>query len=359
MVNTIEEVIYTELSILEQRELLQSTNPDKLAGVFDLVWEDQEKWYELSNNRNTLCCYPNQLEDGQIQLPEDFNNWEIVILDMWALRKWEVKVIAWSSDKLPEEMKNPILLSPWVIEYWQSEGGKKYTQTVLRDGWKLNSSKWITNLADANQRTTTAGRNFSGSLYGDLEVENAEESPFLMKSEKWEYVLVMPDLKNKEHLVASIENFLKSKYLSPESENYEEVKTKFEVKFKWASYDDLWKILQQIIEKDNFEEYKWGEWEIDGIDKEHVKMWSEEGDFYVFHDKENNTIEYRAIRRITWFPKWLEPIWRIPLRLFLESQNQDPSFKNIRNIAKYGGWATKLVPAIDDFAGKVWNALTK
>gem|GEM_PF-4388196 len=37
MVNTIEEVIYTELSILEQRELLQSTNPDKLAGVFDLV----------------------------------------------------------------------------------------------------------------------------------------------------------------------------------------------------------------------------------------------------------------------------------------------------------------------------------
>lgn len=382
MVNIPDEILFSELSIIEQREALQKENPDKLAWVFDLIWSE---WYELVNLENVLCCYPNQLEDWQIVLPEDFSEWNIVILNMWALRKWQVEIIAWDESNIPEWINSPVLLSPWVIEYYESEKWEKYVQTVLRDGGQMNASKWISSLADANERTTTAGRNFSGDLFEDLEVENAEESPFLMQNDSWEYYLVTHDLKYKYHLIASIENFLEKKYLKKPKrvrepykqnyhntkfynkkleeyneylsnlENYEEVKTRFEAKFTGVDYDDLWNILIGIIKNDNIEEYTWEAWNIDEIQMEQVKLGAKKGEFLVFHDEPNNTVEYRSIRKILWFPDGLKPLGRIPLRLFLESQNQDPSFKNIKNISKYGAWKTKLVPTMNDFADRVWE----
>lgn len=357
MVNIPSSINFSEISLLEQREFLQGNNPDKLAGVFNLTSSEWDMWYELSNLENVLCCYPNQLQDGQILLPDDFWEGKIVILNMWALRKGEIQVIAWNESRLPIDIESPILLSPWVIEYWKWKEWKKYTQTVLRDGWKVNSWDGITSLADANERTTTAGRNFSWKLNEDLDIENAEESPFLMQNDKWEYFLVMPDLKNKHHLVASIKNYLENKYVSPDNENYDEVKSKFELKFRWLKYEELWQVLESVIKNDHFEEYKWTEWHIEWVEKDHIKLWEEEWDFYVFHDKENNTIEYREIREITWFPQWLKAVWRLPLRLFLESQNQDPSFKKIQNIWNYGSSETGLVPTIDDFSRKVRSTM--
>jgi len=361
MVNTPSWILFSELSIREQREALQEENPDKLAWVFDLVWDE---WYNLVNLENVLCCYPNQLEDWQIVLPEDFSEWNMVILNMWALRKWQVEIIAWEDSNLPEKIQKPVLLSPWVIEYYEGDNWKKYTQTVLRDGGKMNTSEWITTLADANERTTTAGRNFSGDLFEDLEIENAEESPFLMQNESWEYHLVMHDLKYKSHLIASIQNFLENKYLSPEDENYQKVKVSFELKFKGITYEELGAILTTVIENDNFETYSWEDGDIDGIELEKIDLDEELWEFYVFHDKANNTIEYRSIRKITSFPKGLTAIWRVPLRLFLESQNQDPSFKRIDRVWTYGvnleEWnlrPTKLVPTMDHFSRKVWETV--
>lgn len=332
---------------------MQLANPDKLAGVFDRVWDG----YTLKNLGNVLCCYPNQLEDGEIELPDDFSDGEIVILDMWALRKWDIKIIAWKDSNMPEWIQHPVLLSPGVVEYYESERWEKYVQTVLRDGGKMNSSKGITNLADANERTTTAGRNFTGDLFEDLEVENAEESPFLMQDEAGKYCLVMHDLHYKKALIDSIKNFLEKKYATEEDDNYEEIKASFERKFKGVTYEELWAILTTIIENDSFLEYDWTDGAIEGIDMETVELDGEKGDFYVYHDEVNNTIEYRAIRRITGFPEGLKAIGRVPLRLFLESQNQDPSFKNIKNISKYGAGEIGLVPTMADFAQRVSDTM--
>lgn len=364
MVNELNWTSFWELGISEQRDLLQDENPDKLAGVFSFFWSSDDRGYRLLNNQQVLCCYPNQLEDWQIKLPDDFWEGKMVILNMWALRKGEIEVIAWNDTNLPSDMENPVLLSPWVIEYWEWETWSKYTQTVLRDGWKVNQWEGIVNLADANERTTTAWRNFSWNLHEDLEVENAEESPFLMQNEQWEYVLLMPDLNHKNYLIASIENYLENKYVSEGTEGYDEIKAKFEIKFKWVKYEDLGDILRGVIENDSFESYEWEDGEIDGIEQEHIQLWWESWNFYIYHDEDNNTIEYRAIRRVTWFPKWLNPVWRIPMRLFLESQNQDPSFKRLDRMWTYwidtqsGFWKkTKLVPTINDFWKRVQDAM--
>ena len=344
----------SEVSVLEQRESLQERNPDKLAWVFsNLSLESEEGGFKLVNLENVLACYPNQLEDWQIDLWDDFSESDIVILNMWALRKWEIEVIAWDESKLPKDMENPVLLSPWVVEYWEWKSGKKYVQTVLRDGWKMNTSEGITSLADANQRTTTAGRNFSGKLHEDLDIENAEESPFLMKDEQWEYVLIMPDIENKHHLIASIKWFLENKYLSADAENFKQVKKAFEKKFKGVKYEDLGSVLEEIIEKDNIQAYEYQDWDIKGIDKQNIQLGDEKGEFYIYHDEANNTIEYRAVREITAFPEWLKPVWRVPLRLFLESQNQDPSLKRVDKIWKYGNRSIWLVPTMEDVAKRV------
>ncbi len=342
---------FWELTVKEQRESLQQANPDALAWVFDLL--NNHYWdYELATIVNVLTCYPNQLQDRQIKLPEDFPEGKIVIISMWSLRKWKIEVIAWDEVNLPQITK-PVLLSPGVIEYYEWDNWKKYTQTVLRDGWQSNTSSWVKWLADANERTTTAGRNFSGKLWEDLEMENAEESPFLMKDVEWNYVLVTHDINYKSALIASIKNYLQKKYLTSDNPNFETVKQAFEIRFKWVRYEELWDILKWIIENDSFEEYQWEEGKIDWIEKGNVSLWDEQWEFYVFSDYGNNTIEYRAIRKITWFSEWLTPIGRIPLRLFLESQNQDPSFKKLENIGKYGAWEAKLVPTIQDVKEKV------
>lgn len=363
--NTLNQISFWDLNIQEQREVLQGNNPDMLVGVFNsnLHQNTSVLGYTLETIPNMLACYPNQLEEWQIELPQDFWKWQIVIINLWSLRKGQIEVIAWNSNNLPST-KNPILLSPWVIEYYQDdENWKQYTQTVMRDWGQMNTSTWIIGLADANERTTTAWRNFSWYLLEDLEIENAEESPFLMQDASWKYVLVTHDHEYIDHLISSIQNFLKNKYLSPSDNNYKAVKTEFERKFKWVKYDDLWDILKWIIETNSFQEYSWEKWSISWLHESKVQLteidWDTDiGDFYVFHDTENNTIEYRDVRRITWFPKWLKSVWaKIPLRLFLESQNQSPSFKKIENIWRNGAWKAKLVPTIDDVAHKV-NTLT-
>lgn len=352
-IDRLEEKLFSEMSTQEQREYLQNMNPDMLPAVFSKVWENS-KWIKLKCIENILCCYPNQLQDGQIKLPDDFVDWKIVIVNLGALRKWNIEAIAWNHKNI-SEIENPVLLSPGVIEYWQEEeSSKKYTQTVLRDWWQINQSAWITSLADANERTTTAGRNFSWNLHEDLEIENAEESPFLMQNKDWDYFLVTHDIKYKKALVESIEWYLKNKYIQPNQEWYSEVKKAFERKFKWVKYEELGDILKDIIRSNSFAVYDWEDWEILELDNTNLELDGQMWTFYVYNDKANNTIEYRAIRRITWFPEWLKPVWKIPLRLFLESQNQDPQFRRIENI--WVGW-TKLVPTMKDISNKVTTTI--
>jgi hypothetical protein len=364
-----EGVNFWELTVQEQREMLQKMNPDILAGVFNLD-ENTPDGMQLSNIENVLCCYPNQITDGIVKLPEDFWKGKIVIVNLgynyetaahkikWmeeckgGVQKWKLELIAGNAQNLPE-INTPILLSPGVIEYWEWKDGKKYTQTTLRDTWGKKVEWDIKWLAEETSRTTVAGRNFTWSLHEDLEIENAEESPFLMQDSEWDYFLVSHNLDYKSDLKASIKKYLQDKYLREWDANYKIAKLLFEKKFKGVSYDALWGILEDIVKNNRFKEYSWTQWNINWIDETYIALWNDEGNFYVYHDEANNTIEYRAIRQITWFPEWLKPVWRIPLRLFLESENQAPSFKRLENICRNGTWATTLVPTIQNFSDQV------
>ncbi|MDA9129147.1 hypothetical protein N9J72_01575 [Candidatus Gracilibacteria bacterium] len=379
--NIPQETPFSDMSIQDQREYLQELNPDKLAGVFNMDRGESGNEYNMMCHNHILACYPNQIVDGQIALPDDFAKGGIVIVNMGydydnakvkvpgmkhctgGLQKGKIEVIAGNPDNVSSSVSHPVLLSPGVIEYQESEKGRKFIQTGLRDGGKTNTSDGIIDLADANERTTTAGRNFLGKLQEDLEIENAEESPFLMQNTGGVYYLVTHDHKKyKSHLKNALQSYLKNKYLSPSDENYEEVKKAFDVKFSGENgikYENLGQVLSDIIDNDRFESYNWEEGEIDGIEKTTIRLGDEEGEYYVFHDEKNNTIEYRAIRKITGFPKGLKAVGKIPLRIFTESQNQNPSVKKIENMDKYGAGAAKLVPTINDVCNRVNTHLEK
>jgi hypothetical protein len=56
-----------------------------------------------------------------------------------------------------------------------------------------------------------------------------------------------------------------------------------------------------------------------------VSLGASRGRFYVFHDKENNVIEYSKLERVLGIPENYKLAGRGSSRLFLESINQRPS----------------------------------
>jgi hypothetical protein len=107
----------------------------------------------------------------------------------------------------------------------------------------------------------------------------------------------------------------------------------FEEEFPWVKYEDLWRIIKEIIKNERFEFYNWKKWHIEWTEEsiKVIKLWNLEIIVWIFHDKENNTIEYRFIREITAFPEWIRTIWSNPTRLYLESQNQVPKLHYVGN----------------------------
>ena len=324
-------------SIQEQREELLELNTDLLAWVYTLV-EKKNNSIELDLVDNILACYPNHFDE--LKWLED--NSDITIINLWALRKWNIETFKWKEI----DTKDLVLLSNWVIEIIEAKDSKwninKHLISTLRDGWA----------ADSLQRTTTAGRNSWNDLNEDLEREHIEESPFLWYDKKWNLSLATIDNSEKsiEILKESINFYLDRKYLKPWDENYDFVKKTFERNFPWIEYENLHSILKDIIDNNRIFTYSV---EVEdsfdwlGDDIKEVSLWNTKWKYFVYFDKNNNTIEYRLLRKITWFNDWFKPLSKRPSRLYLESENQYPRVPRIKNADK------KYVPTIEYFSKKV------
>ena len=379
-------------SSLEQREDILKINPDLVYWVYNInydfhSWElydwEEHKDIELEMLWETLACYPNQLEN----LKWLNENSDVLIIDINELRWWKFKILAWEKNsdinffrnnwsfKYRTESwhtmnveRNLCLLSNWVIELVDSEykdsnwNEQKRTHcfTSLRDWWA----------ADKLQRTSVAWRCHSDDVINDLEAEYTEESPFLWKK-NWKYYLFTPRrslnkwikwrllsiLQNpkeiKSDLIESIKRFLSTKY-NLERNNEEDIKfiKIFEKTFKWIKYEELWEILKDIIENDRIDYYDskviedipWIEEDMKNvIIKDFLWRIINKWKFFTFYDKNNNTFEYRQLRKIN-IPKWVKP----NNKLYLESQNQWSKTHRIEDLEK-----ENLVPAIKYFAERI------
>lgn len=223
------------IDIKTQRENILKLNNDIVYWVYQKIDDYNSITIKLSDN--ILTCYPNQLEN--LKWLEE--NSDISIIDINALRKWEVFFLRWSWN-----IENPILLSNWVIETMKAKKSdwsyRNHTFTTLRDWWA----------ADKIQRTWVAWRNSFDNLNEEIEREYTEESPFLSQI-NWVWHIATPNRRNEEEaikdLVNSIEYFLKNKYnLDRKNEEQEKFIKMFERSFKWIKYEELWNILQEILD---------------------------------------------------------------------------------------------------------------
>ncbi len=326
-----------EFTLEAQRELLLQLNPDIIYWVYDLK-QDGEWKMELELIDDVMTIYPNQLQN--IQWLD--KAWDIVIVDLWSLRKWQIKVLVWWEVKV----ETPILLSNGVIEYIEWNTWKPHLITTLRDWWA----------ADSLQRTTTAGRNTWYDLKEEVEREHFEEWPFLWKNSKWEYTLCIPSENPQgwEYTKESVSSWLENKYnLSRENENDLHFIEAFERNFPGIKYEELWTILRNIVENDRYMTYDWDNKPLDWLDWDMRKLsvedkWKRsEMNAFVYFDTANNTIEYRDVRRIKWIPDGFQLLGNRPCKLFLESQNQYPRVPRIEN-----AWE-KAVPTIKYVSQKV------
>jgi len=331
-------------SLQEQREELLSLNNDIIYWVYEKIDDFDGLTLRLSND--TLTCYPNQFPN----LKWLNDNWNISILDINSLRKWNIAYLKWNE----KQLNSSVLLSSWVIEFIKAKKWdgtyRTHTYTTLRDWWA----------ADALQRTWVAWRNSFSDLNEEVEREYTEESPFLSMID-WKWTLATPKRQDLEmalsDLETSINYFLKNKYnLDKTNEEHEIFIKMFERSFKWIKYDELWDILREVIrekrvvffDSSELDNYTWIDSDIKTIkivdeNWNAISTWK----YFVYHDQANNTIEYRSLREIK-LPNWFNP----RQRLFLESQNQYAKTHRLEKL-----WKDKLVPTMKYFSDRVEQSI--
>lgn len=331
------------LSLDEQREKLLELNPDIIYGVYKLQ-DNSGNNIELELVENIMTCYPNQLSN--IKIPDECEN--ICIINLWDLRKWKVNFLHGNTSI--DDSEKFVLLSNGVVEFIEWSSWKKHLITTLRDWWA----------ADQLQRTTTAGRNTWYDLQEEIEREHYEEWPFLWKNDNWEYCLAIAGWNSawSEYTKESIEFWLKNKYTLdeniPEDKKFIDI---FERNFPWIKYEQLWEILNDIIKNDRFISYDWEksqiEWIWDEMKDITILNWKTNSiHAYTYFDKQNNTLEYRDVRRIKSIPDWFHLLGNRPCKLFLESQNQYPRVPRLENAHK-----NNAVPTIEHISKQVETIL--
>ncbi|MDD3646293.1 MAG: hypothetical protein PHH06_02690 [Candidatus Gracilibacteria bacterium] len=324
-------------SVKEQREELLKLNNDLLYGVYSLI-NESDNGFELEYLEDVLTCYPNQLEN----LKGLKDNEDITIVNLGALRKGNIEILSGKN----KVINNPVLLSNGVIELVEAKNNdgeiKIHLISTLRDG----------GAADELQRTTTAGRNSTDDLNEDLEREHIEESPFLGYNKDGNLALATIDNSEEslEILGKSINFFLERKYLKDGDEKFEFAKKNFERNFPGIKYEDLGKLLKDIIKDKRVLTYSTENIErFEGVndDMKKVSLGNTKGKYFVYFDKANNTIEYRLLRKITGFNDGFRPLSKRPSRLYLESENQYSRVPRLENASN------GYVPTIKYFSEKI------
>lgn len=295
-----------------QREVLLTKNYDLVYWVYEFLWEkDWSVNFDLV--KNALICFDNQLWN----LKWLSENWDISILSLNSLVKWELKTLNWP---VFQTNKKIMPVSGWVIDLF-STWENVHIITSLRD-----AAAWVSQ----NQRTTIAWRCLWENLMESIEIEENEEAPFLWVMNN-EYVLAVWNW-NIEYLKKSIKYFLKEKY----DPNNQDLKKIFERWFSGVKYEELEEILLDILKNNRFVQYKTKKLNsIPWLEKfsKKIKVWNYQDDLYCFYNDRLNTYECKVIKLFEWFPEWFKTLWKRPSRLFLESHNQYPRFSRINNFS--------------------------
>lgn len=318
----------TSISLEQQRETLLSLNYDKLYGVYELL-EETDSALEFHLLKNCLVAFENQIPNLQWlwQVPD------MTIIDLKSLSEWNIKVLHWPV--IEKQSKKIVMCSGWMIDFfvWTSKTGEKHIHmlTSLRDA---NAG------VSLNQRTTVAGRCLWENVRKDIEIETAEEAPFLWKINGEFYLAVWND--NFDYVKGSILSYLENKY----DTNNSELKKMFERWLRGMKYEDLWEILRQIVENNRLVQYNYKELnDVSALQhlRKKVKIWNYEENFYVVYNDKLNTYELKLIKQFESFPEGFELVGKRPNRLFLESSNQYPRLNRIQNATKINpSWAIKI-----------------
>lgn len=325
--NIIKQQEKVHFSLEEQREALLSLNYDKVYSVYELIQEN-ESFIEFECLPMCLVAFENQISKLQWleQAPD------ITIIDLKALTEWYIKVL--SGPSLPKFLRKIVMCSGGMIDFfvWTNKNWEKniHMLTSLRDA---NAGTSL------NQRTTVAGRCVWENIRNNIEIETAEESPFLWKINDQFYLAIWNN--NFDYLKASIRSYLENKY----NPSNPELKKMFERWLRWLKYEDLWKILEEILQYNRFVQYSYKE--LNNLSSlkhiiKRIKIWNYEDSFYVIYNDKLNTYEFKLIKQFESFPEGFKLVGNRPNRLFLESLNQYPRFNRIQNATKINpSWAIK------------------
>lgn len=321
---------HNDLWFEEQREKLLEMNYDRLYGVYELVNETSDT-IELKLLDNSLVAFQNQLHNLN-----GLNTYkDISILDLQWLSKWKIEVLSWPNRNFWD--KKIIMCSWWMIDFFtpDSFSHKKWEKhlhmiTSLRDAWATSH----------NQRTTVAGRILWDDIRKNIEIESAEESPFLGMMD-WKFYLAIGN-DYFSYLKEAVKLFLEEKY---DPKNLE-FKKMFERWFRGIKYEELWSVLEDIIANNRIVKYK--SEELDNIEwldhlRKKVKIGEKEETFYAVFNPILNTYEFKTIKKFIWFPEWFTLPGKRLNRLFLESFHQYPRLNRISNADKINpSWAIKI-----------------
>ena len=321
-VNDDRSILITSFSkdyIQEQRENLLEKNYDKLYWVYEVLSETTTD-IELKVLSSCLVWFWNQLDNlKDLDLATD-----ITIIDLIKLQKGNIEILHWPYFEVGN--KKIVMCSWWMIDFFPA---KDIT-------WNIKDVHMITSLRDAwgtsiNQRTTVAWRVIWENIRDNIDLESAEEAPFLWIMNGEFYLAISND--KFSYLKQSIQTFLKTKYspLDPD------LTKKFERWFRWLKYVELWDVLQKIVENNRFLAYE--SKDINDLPwlqdlKRNVKIWNIEDSFYTMFNEEQNTYEFKIFKQFIKFPDGFELPWNRPNRLFLESFNQSPQSNRISNATK-------------------------
>lgn len=305
-------------SLEQQRETLLSLNYDKLYWVYELL-EDTDTNLEFHLLKNCLVAFENQIPNlnGLKDAPD------MTIIDLKSLTEGKIKVL--HGPGFEQENRKIVMVSGGMIDFFVAQNKKGennvHMLTSLRDA----------NATSVNQRTTVAWRCLWENVRKDIEIETAEEAPFLWKINGEFYLAVGND--NFEYVKGSILSYLETKY----NPTNPELKKMFERWFRGIKYEDVGEILRNIAESNRFVQYKYRELdEVRGLEhlKKQVQIWDYEESFYVVYNDKLNTYELKLIKQFDSFPEGFELIWKRPNRFFLESAHQYPRLNRIENATK-------------------------
>lgn len=306
-------IIYQK-NISEQKEDLLKINKNIFYWVYEVI-EDSDKKIIIKNIEEVLACDPKNFNN--IKWLRDNN--DMIIIDLLEFKKWNIKFLNKKFYKNKYKNRKLKLFSNWIIELGkidQSEKKEFFTEKFqILSNNNLKKENWI---------------NLSNNLKSELEKENYDNSPFIWKKEDWKYYLFIKEWKDdfieKMNLLRNCTNFL-TYWKKLDRNNFKDLENikKFENSTN-IKYEEINKILDEIMRKwriefykvsDNTETYK------NYMKKIIIKNNNSEEiswNYFVYNNLENNSIEYRSIKKII-FPEKTNILWRISLD-FDKDQNK-------------------------------------